>query len=227
MKLYHVTLLKNKKNMMKHGLLALKHTKGIYFTDNMKKSLEWIVTIHDLIFANTQEKYLLVEVDYNDKLFTKWNNTHPWSSLMNHSGDEFYTNKSISSDKLKFYELGYEHDCKKYKYFKNLKNNPIKITKVKKVELQNSETPSKLSWKTMIDISMKHYNFSKGIEYHKDKNTLTYSESIFGGFYKKMPYKEVLYSLKFLKDGKLLGGSEPIINTSNNSKYLTPKNILS
>ena len=67
MKLYHVTLMKNVKSIKQYGLLSLTHTKGIYLTDNLKKSLEWIVSIHDLVFSNPQEKYLLVEVDYDKK----------------------------------------------------------------------------------------------------------------------------------------------------------------
>ena len=224
MKLYHVTIMKNVKSIKQYGLLSLTHTKGIYLTDNLKKSLEWIVSIHDLVFSNTQEKYLLVEVEYDEKLFKKWNNTHQWNSLMNTTGNEYLSTKSIPANKLKFYELEYNHDCKKYKSFKNLKNNPIKITNVKCKEIPNKEIQSKPLWKMILEISKKHHKFSKGIGYDEDSKTFEYSEVMFKDYYKTIDVKEKILTENIVKSGYLKSGVLPSFNIGVNSKYIPTKN---
>jgi len=225
MKLYHITLLKNKKSIQTHGLLDLKHNLGIYFTDNPKKSLEWMVTLHDLIFANPQEKYLMVEVDYDKKIHKKWNNPHIWNSMMNQKGDEYICLKSMKPDTMKFYEVSYEHETKKYKIFKNLKNNPLKISWMDMVEVSNDLKYSKPSWNQIVDMSLKLDLMSTGIEVQDDK-TIEYSDEIFDGILgsvTKHNKKEIHLHKEIVKSG--MGQLKPLLYTNKNSKYIPTKNI--
>lgn len=228
MKLYHITLLKNKKSIQTHGLLDLKHNLGIYFTDNPKKSLEWIVSIHDLIFANPQEKYLMVEVDYDEKIHKKWNNSNMFTTMMNNKGDEYICLKSIKPDKIKLYEVSYEHDCKKYKKFKNLKKNPIKISWMDMVEISDELKYSKPSWNQIVDMSWKHYMLYTGVTMMKGE--LDYTDEIFGDESNVLIYKNKEMKKKFdfsktvLKNGWEQHSFQSVKNM--NSNYLPTKNII-
>lgn len=224
MKLYHTTLLKNKKSILTNGLLDLKHNLGIYFTDNPKKSLEWILSIHDLVFSNPQEKYLMVEVDYNEKIHKKWDNPHPWSSMMNQKGDEYICLKSMKPDTMKFYEVSYEHKIKKYKFFKNLKKNPLKISWIDMVEVSNEKKYSKPSWNQLVDMSLKYQLFYQGISV--EGNVITYSDEVFDGIQghlSETDKKELYLHKSVVKSG--MNQHTPLIYKNKHSKYIPTKNI--
>lgn len=225
MKLYHVTLLKNKKSIQSNGLLDLKHNLGIYFTDNPKKSLEWMVSLHDMIFSNAQTKYLMIEVEYDEKIHKKWENPHKWSSMMNQKGDEYICLKSMKPNKMKFYEVSYEHEIKKYKFFKNLKNNPLKILWMDMVEISNDLKYSKPSWNQIVEMSLKLDLMYTGIQIEND-NTISYSDEIFEGLMgavAKHNKKELHLHKSIVKSGK--SQHTPLLYTNKNSKYIPTKNI--